>query len=226
MRIQHGHTHLKIHKLSEGEGTPLLLLHQVGGSAEDWIERAPQWPGPVHALDFSGHGASDFLNGGGYYPESYAAEADIAVGALGDRAIVAGMGVGAYAAFILAGARPGHIPAALLWPGRGLAGQGAEPDFVNPAYETIEEWDARVEADAKRYREGTDPLVSSCEHDLRPYDYVAAFAESANRILLPEGLLAPPAPEWLSHISKAKCMQTAPPDLSNALSALAQHADA
>ena len=225
MRIQHGHAHLKIHKLADGEETPLLLLHQVGGSAQDWIDAAPRWEGPVYALDFSGHGASDHLKGGGYYPEYHAAEADIALGAIGDRAVIAGMGLGAYAALMLAGARTDRVPAALLWPGRGVAGGGALPDFEKPDVVSIPQWDARSESDARRYRPGTDAQVSACEHDTRPIDYARDFAAAANALLLCEGVsTGDPVPPWWQTAAEAERARSVPSDLAAALTLLREYA--
>ncbi len=72
MRLIHRRIEIELHALRAGEGVPLLLLHELGGSASQWSpELIESWPGPVHALDFSGHGASDFLEGGGYYSEHF-----------------------------------------------------------------------------------------------------------------------------------------------------------
>ena len=64
-----------------------------------------RWPGPVWALDFTGHGASTVPRGGGYTAEVLMADADAALAHLGP-ATVLGRGLGAYVALLLAGARP------------------------------------------------------------------------------------------------------------------------
>ena len=64
MAIRHGRVSIALHALREAEGPALLCLHAVGGSARDFREAARLWPGPVHALDFSGHGDSGPLRGG------------------------------------------------------------------------------------------------------------------------------------------------------------------
>ena len=196
--LRHGRVPLALHALREAEGEALLCLHGLRGSAADWAEAAPAWPGPVYALDFAGHGASGWLTGGGYTPELLAGDADVALARLG-RAWVAGLGVGAYVALLLAGARGEHVPGALLLPGAGLAGGGGEPD---PAWEPSLAWArAGEEAAAKRAgeeaageRPASDPLLAQLERDFRPADYAVAFAARASRVLLLED--GAPRPPW------------------------------
>ena len=69
MRLRHARIELELHELSQRDGPTLLLLHALGGSSADWAEAPALWPGRVCALDFSGHGRSDWLQGGGYLPE-------------------------------------------------------------------------------------------------------------------------------------------------------------
>jgi pimeloyl-ACP methyl ester carboxylesterase len=183
MKLTHGRVSIELHQLEAGEGTPLLLLHRLGGRADDWDARVGSWPGAVHALDFAGHGRSDRVRGGGYYPEYFMADADVALEAIGDRAALVGAGLGAYVALLLAGTRPDRVPAALLLPGLGLAGGGAVPDWQDTAFESVRDWEARIETADQRFAPGTDPMVTSCEDDLRPLDYVAEFAESAAALL-------------------------------------------
>ena len=57
-RIDNGRLQLQLHQLQDGTGTPLLCLHALGGSAADFAPALPPWSGPIHALDFSGHGHS------------------------------------------------------------------------------------------------------------------------------------------------------------------------
>ncbi|MGZ4770642.1 MAG: hypothetical protein ACXVLX_18420 [Ilumatobacteraceae bacterium] len=68
--LRHNKIDLALHRLSEGDGTALLLLHGLGesspASVPDWAVR---WPGPVAALDFTGHGRSTVPPGGGYTAE-------------------------------------------------------------------------------------------------------------------------------------------------------------
>ena len=119
-QLQHGRVALHLEELRAGEGTPLLLLHALGGSHRDWLSEPAlaAWPGPVWALDFSGHGRSGRVLGGSYTAELLVADADHALFHL-EHACLAGVGLGAYVAGLLAGARPDAVPAALLLPGPG-----------------------------------------------------------------------------------------------------------
>jgi pimeloyl-ACP methyl ester carboxylesterase len=185
---------LALHTLRAGEGLPLLLLHELGGSAADFRSRVDSlpWPGPVHALDLSGHGHSGRVYGGGYYPELWAADADSALAALGE-AVVLGTGVGAYVALLLAGGRPALVRCALLCPGAGLSGGGPiprfPPDLLPPDIVTT----ARAQELASS--SSTDPaaLVAQ-ELYVRPPEYAARFAAAARRIVLLDD--DEPRPSW------------------------------
>ncbi|HEY0846271.1 MAG TPA: alpha/beta hydrolase [Noviherbaspirillum sp.] len=122
--LLHGRVQLALHKLKHGAGTPLLLLHGLGERSPSMLppEYAP-WPGPVHALDFTGHGASDVPRGGGYTCEFLMADADAALAHLGTATVV-GRGLGAYVALLLAGGRPEQVRGVILRDGPGLAGGG------------------------------------------------------------------------------------------------------
>ena len=97
--LRHNVVDLALHRLRDGSGTPLLLLHGLG---ERSPEQAPAWTdgwkGPVHALDFTGHGGSTVPRGGGYSAE-----------------------------VLIAGARPKKVRGAVLGDGPGLAGGGGGP---------------------------------------------------------------------------------------------------
>jgi len=125
--LRHNKIDLALHRLSDGEGTPLLLLHGLGeaspAAAPAW---AADWPGPVAALDFTGHGSSTVPRGGGYSAEILLADADVALAELGTATIV-GRGLGAYIALMLAGARPTQVRGALLRDGPGLSGGPTGP---------------------------------------------------------------------------------------------------
>jgi pimeloyl-ACP methyl ester carboxylesterase len=190
-RFSHGELTLALHELCGGSGPSLLLLHQLGGSSADWGAPPEGWPGPVFALDFAGHGASERRAGGAYVPELLAADADAALELLGPCRL-AGAGIGAYVALILAGARPERVPAALLLPGRGLDGGGPLPDARR----------GRTFIAATRDGDGgPDPMIWSCDADPRPPDYALAFAGAARRLLLAED--DGPRPPWWQAIRAA-----------------------
>ena len=181
MRLRHGRIWLELHVRRRGDGAPLLLLHGLGGSARDFGPGFDAWSGPVFALDFSGHGASERLRGGAYYPELLAADADAALAEIG-AAAVAGAGLGAYVAVLLAGARSELVPAALLLPGAGLDGGGPEP--AASRRKRLEHALAEDEA----------TLLDALGRDLRPPEYAAELAGAARRLVLLED--GAPRPAW------------------------------
>jgi pimeloyl-ACP methyl ester carboxylesterase len=192
MQLVQGRVSLWLEPLRAGNGPKLLLLHALGACGEDWPrESFASWPGPVHALDFSGHGRSGRVRGAAYYPELLVADADAALAAIGG-GYVLGTGLGAYVAMFLAAARREQVPAALLLPGAGLAGFGPEPDFATRLPmppQQISEAGAELQPMA-----AIDPAaLAGLNSDVRPPDYVCALAASAQRLLLLEdGARRPP----------------------------------
>lgn len=215
-RVLHGGVSLALHALQPGEGARLLLLHELGGSQLEWKAAVDGWPGPVFALDFSGHGDSDWRAGGAYTPELFAADADAALAALGP-CRVAGAGLGAYVALLVAGARPTLVPAALLLPGTGLAGGGPLPDVTH-----CEGFGALVDELRSARRNGSgpyDPMVQSCTTDPRPPDYAGSFARGAQQVLL--GDHPGPCPPWWEAVRRVPGVQTVVGDRRAALASLA-----
>jgi pimeloyl-ACP methyl ester carboxylesterase len=199
MRVKHARVTLELHELAHRSGVPVLLLHALYGSSADWGEAAATWPGAVFALDFAGHGHSESIVGGAYYPELLVGDADAALAHIG-RAAIVGAGLGAYIALLLAGARHGRVPAALLLSGAGLAGGGALPDFQSdfPSF-TV----------AEREPGGCDPMVHTLDRDIRPVEYAAAFARAARRLILVEdGTLRPPWWQAACRSPSAEIMHT------------------
>jgi len=215
MRLTHGRVTLELHQLSDRSGSALLLLHGLYGSSVGWGEAPAMWPGVVYAVDFAGHGRSDWIQGGGYYTELLVADADAALAHIGPAA-VAGAGLGAYVAALLAGARPDVVRAALLLPGAGLDGGGEHPDFGRP----------RAPLDVAIAGEPAgdhDPLVRVLDHDVRPSDYVAALVRPARRLLLLEdGERRPP---WWQTLRRHPQAQSVSSDLRVALTRLASLTD-
>lgn len=217
MKLANGGVELELHEWTTGTSADssapkLLLLHALGGSAHDWELHAACWPGDAYALDFAGHGRSGWMTGGGYSPEGFAVEADLALGMLEGEICVAGFGIGAYVALLLAGARAARIPGALLLPGRGDEGGGAEPNYSQEREPAI---DLRG-ADTSQL--GCDPLTQLCENDLRPINYAMEFAEAAQQLLIAsrDG----PSPPWLAKVELSARAVPAPADPAEALSEL------
>jgi pimeloyl-ACP methyl ester carboxylesterase len=193
MELIHCRVHLWLREFQSTEGPTLLLLHELGSSGADWKQEVEAWPGAVHALDFAGHGRSAPIAGGSYYPELLAGDANAALAAVGP-AFVAGAGIGAYAALLLAGARPESVPAALLMPGAGLDGGGALPSFDAEIEVPAPPAPTPAPAPGLKEAEGTDPTVHRwLDGDIRPVDYAEAFGRAARRlILVEEGDARPP----------------------------------
>lgn len=196
--ITHNQVKLALHTLRENTGPALLLLHALG-------ERSPAavpaefdaWPGSVYALDFTGHGASTVPGGGGYTAEVLMADADAALTMTGP-ATIAGKGLGAYIALLIAGARPSLVRGAILLDGAGLAGGGQRPGPVMvrgvPGRPTAPDPFALVE------------LAS----DIRPPDYVARFAELAAEHSGRQTavyLCGKARPEWLKAVLEVRCVK-------------------
>jgi len=215
IHLRHATVTLALHPLSRGDGLPLLLLHALGGSAADWRVLPVGWDGPVYALDFSGHGDSQWVKGGGYTPELFTADADTALERIG-AAAVAGIGLGAYIAVLLAGARADMIPAALLLPGRGLAGGPPQPDFSR-GFRIVDV------ADATDSATGSDPLAWSADGMPRPPDYAVALARAATRLLLVEDDRE--RPPWWNAVAQVRAAAAVPADLGEAFRRLAEACD-
>jgi pimeloyl-ACP methyl ester carboxylesterase len=179
---------------------PLLLLHGLGdrspGSVPHWVAA---WPGPVAALDFTGHGDSTVPAGGGYSPETLMADVDHALAHLTDddpdRSItVLGRGLGAYVALQIAGARSGQIHGAILTDGPGLAGGP-----TGPSSQSFFALDS----------DGTAPdpygLVE-LGRDLRPADYAMSFvalATAGSPLATPITVASSFRPKWLEAVADA-----------------------
>ncbi|MDD9934524.1 MAG: hypothetical protein OXT09_13020 [Myxococcales bacterium] len=193
MELLHARIRIKLHALQPGEGTPLLLLHALGEHGRAWLPAELGWSGPVHGLDLAGHGVSGRLHGGAYSPELWAADADIALAELGS-AVLLGAGVGAYAALLLAGARPEAVRAVVMMGGAGLDGSGPLPDFAASFDSTLES--TRTTAPARELLETPqlDRATAFSELGVRPPDYSDGFARAAQRVLLIED--DSPRPPW------------------------------
>lgn len=190
-----GRLRLALHRLADGEGRPLLLLHGLGErSPTDRPSWTVAWPGPVLALDFTGHGASDVPAGGGYTPENLMADVDEVLAVEGACTIV-GRGLGAWVGLLVAGARPTLVQGVVLADGSGLAGGGPHPP--TPYVELLDD-----EAGSS-----PDPYaLQELSRDVRPPDYALDFV----RFVLdgssrphPIVVSARNRPEWLRAVTEA-----------------------
>ncbi len=187
--LLHGRIELALHELRAGSGRALLLLHGLGERSPSALpDEISAWPGPVFALDFTGHGASQLSRGGGYTAEVLMGDADSALRKLGSATLL-GRGLGAYVALLLAGARPREVRGAILCDGLGLAGGGGEPGtpsllFPNPSAQGTPDAFAMVEL----------------ARDVRPPDYATAFVRQANELSgldRPISVCCAEHPDWL-----------------------------
>lgn len=165
--LRHNRISLALHTLRSGTGSALLWLHGLGEAAPATVPtEADGWPGPVYALDFTGHGRSTVPVGGGYSAETLLADADVTLAHIGTATVV-GRGLGAYVALMLAGARPALVRGAVLCDGPGLWGGPTGPTSTNIA----------VLADTDRT---PDPYaLLELSRDVRPRDYAAVFVHLA-----------------------------------------------
>jgi pimeloyl-ACP methyl ester carboxylesterase len=201
--LQHNMVRLVLHELRGGEGRALLLLHGLGERSPDRLPEdvAAAWPGPVFALDFTGHGGSTVPRGGGYTAEVLMADADAALVHLG-QATLLGRGLGGYVALLLAGARAADVRGAVIADGPGLAGGGAMPG--SPA----------VRFPDPRAAGPPDPFAfAELTADVRPPDYASSFVRQAthlSRLAEPITVAARVKPAWLQAVVSEPGVRSVP----------------
>jgi pimeloyl-ACP methyl ester carboxylesterase len=191
--LTHVKTQLALHKLRDGVGRPLLLLHGLGEQTPLTAPAATNsWPGSVHGLDFTGHGESTVPVGGGYTCELLMSDADRALAELGEVTIL-GRGLGGYIGLLLAGARPHLVVGAIIADGPGLAGGGSGPTS------------ATIVAPPTSEPVAPDPwALVELARDTRPADYVIEFVHEANkksRLDSPISVASVSEPDWLRAVS-------------------------
>ena len=190
--LRHNQIDLALWELRPGTGRPLLVLHGLGERSDPAVVPAiDAWEGPVHGLDFTGHGASSVPSGGGYFCEILMADADFALQHLREATVV-GRGLGGYVALLIAGARPAQVRGAVIIDGPGLHGGGPVPPTLDlsrpPATGATPDPVAMVEL----------------ARDVRPPDYARTFAWQASALSGLETAVAIAAvnrPPWLTEVA-------------------------
>jgi pimeloyl-ACP methyl ester carboxylesterase len=193
IHVVHNRAELALHELRSGAGRPLLLLHGLGEATPG--EAPPvtaSWPGPVHGLDFVGHGESTVPVGGGYTAEILMADVDAALARLGPSSVM-GRGLGAYIALLIAGARPDLVRGVLLADGPGLVGGGIRPGspYVAP-----------TAAGGERAAPDAHALLELAR-DVRPPDYAQEYVRQAMQwsgLDTPIMVATVARPEWLQAV--------------------------
>ena len=204
--LTHNRVQLALHHLRDStdgttDGRALLLLHGLGEASPTTVPAwADAWPGPIRALDFTGHGRSTVPAGGGYSAEIMLADADAALAELGEVTVV-GRGLGAYVALMLAGARAGQVRGAVLCDGPGLAGGAIGP--TSQSFVTLPPRELPP-----------DPYVLfELSRDLRPPDYATLFVRLAlegSGLDEPIAVAAVVRPPWLTAVADEVGVVSAP----------------
>jgi len=203
VQLRHNRVGLALHRLRDGEGTPLLMLHGLGGRTPSAApDDVATWPGPVYGLDLTGHGASDTPAGGGYTAEVLLGDVDTALAHLGPATLL-GRGLGAYLALLVAGARPELVRGALLDDGPGLDGGGPGPGspvilHALPANASPDPW-----------------ALLELASDVRPPDYALSFARQAVHLAglaVPVWVAARARPPWLEAVLTEPGVEVGPFD--------------
>lgn len=188
--LTHSSVKLALHTLRDKGKKKLLLLHGLGEHSPKQVpDHFESWPGSIYALDFTGHGESTVPRGGGYTAELLMSDADIALAHLGT-ATLAGRGIGAYVAVLLAGGRPDLVRGTILLDGPGLAGGGSgstSPFIVFPDMSQMTP---------------PDPFaLAELSVDIRPPDYLLEFLRLANQysdLNRPFSICCEEKPDWLA----------------------------
>lgn len=191
-RLEHNRIALALHALRPGQGSPLLLLHGLGERSPEAVPpELASWPGAIHALDFTGHGASTLPTGGGYTAEVLMGDADVALAHLGPATVV-GRGLGGYVGLLLAGGRPSAVRGLIVRDGPGLAGGGGSSPTPRVSYIPPSQPST------------PDPFaLDELSRDVRPPDYATQFVRAATQLselTRPISVCALARPAWLSAV--------------------------
>src|SRR4051812_5714238 len=205
IRLRHSRAELALHELRAGDGRALLLLHGLAEQSPDSVPHyVEDWPGPIYALDFVGHGASTMPLGGAYTAEVLLADADTALRHLGE-ATVLGRGLGAYVALLLAGARPDAVAGTILFDGPGILGGG-----TGPGPSVVAAVDTSGPAPP-------DPFaLAELSRDIRPPDYATTFvrlATQSSRLEHPISVASVNRPDWIeAEVRETRALSLSPAD--------------
>ena len=202
-RFLHGRVELALHTYQGTSGPSLVLLHGLG-EASPAVAPAmfANWPGSIHALDFTGHGASSVPAGGGYSCEVLMADVDGALARLGPSTIF-GRGLGGYVGLLIAGARASLVRGLLIDDGAGLTGGG-----VRPGSTMIFVPDLRL---SSGHAPTPDPLaLLELGSDVRPPDYAESFVRAALQGPLedPISVVGVSRPPWLRAVADCYGVRT------------------
>jgi pimeloyl-ACP methyl ester carboxylesterase len=192
--LHHNRVELALHRLRDGDGRPLLHLHGLGEHSPSGVpDGLAAWPGPVWALDFTGHGASTMPAGGGYFCEILMGDVDAALAHLGP-VTVYGRGLGGYVGLLIAGARAEDVRGAIIDDGAGLMGGGPEPGTPFVLTQPLE-----VTGPPDPY------ALLELHHDVRPADYAGTYARLAATLSGLDVAVAVSAvvrPPWLAAVAR------------------------
>ena len=174
---------LRLHLLEWGGGTRVvLLLHGFLEHAHGWDLVAPHLAAAgfhVFALDWRGHGDSDWVGAGGYYHFiDYVADLSFLVPQLAERVAVVGHSMGGGAAVLYAGAEPHRV-----WALAAIEGLGVPDSDPATVPQRVVDWlgdlrrvDARpravasLAAAAQRLRERWPNLPMAAAHHLAEHN--------------------------------------------------------
>lgn len=201
--LQHNRVDLALHELrpaSDPRVRPLLILHGLGEESRRLALEYIEWAGPVHGLDFTGHGRSTVPVGGGYTCEILVGDVDAAVGHLGE-VTVFGRGLGGYIALLIAAARPESVMGAVIADGPGIAGGGIQPGSPSVAFPPT--WSVGP----------PDPFaLIELTRDMRPPDYaqnLLYLAAENSQLDTVVYVTAVARPEWVEGIVNQPGVRTA-----------------
>jgi pimeloyl-ACP methyl ester carboxylesterase len=174
---------LKLHLLEWGAGARVvLLLHGFLEHAHVWDFVAPRLAGAgyhVYALDWRGHGDSEWVGAGGYYHFiDYVADLDAVVRQLAERVALVAHSMGGGAAVLYAGTEPQRVSGLVSIEGLGVP--DLDPD---QAPHRVAEWMHDMERVARR----AAAVVSMAAAAVRYRQRFPHFPESVARYMVEHG---------------------------------------